>query len=123
MVNTTNNSIENVKLMEEINYLWFTPFTSRSDIAHSQLRISVLRKAFGVKNGESDKKPTQFVRNQIQSNEEIKSNFMDYVRFYTVSMKRKDGKTTEHLQAIQSFISAVNFFNPELANELKDITY
>lgn len=123
MQNTTNNSIENVKLMEEINYLWFTPFTSRSDIANSHIRTYVLCKAFGVKNGEIDKKPTQFVRNQIQSNEEIKSNFMDYVRFYTVSMKRKDGKTTEHLQAIQNFISAVNFFNPELANELNNITY
>ena len=120
------NSINNKILLTEIQRLDYEKTTSRIHAKECEVKVATLSRAFGVKNYEDEVPKSQFEdyeRLQIQTNTEIQKIVEEYIEGYTDVSKSKD---LSHLQeyfyhSIIFTIESVEFFNPDLAEELKTL--
>lgn len=113
--------MENVKLMTKVIDLDTKKLSSRLEIQKAQLQISVIRKAYGVLNGETDAPVKSYFRERALSNEEITKNFNEYVGFYKWAIEtNREDKVFEFKNSLHFFIEAVHFFDTELARKLQN---
>lgn len=120
------NSINNRTLLTEIQRLDYEKTTSRIHATECMVKVATLRGAFGVKNYEDDVPKSQFEdyeRIQIQTNAEIKKKVKEYIEGY---QEVSNSKNLSHLQEYYYYsiifkIESVEFFNPELSEELKTL--
>ncbi|WP_440862473.1 hypothetical protein [Staphylococcus shinii] len=120
------NSINNKTLLTEVQRLDYETTKSKIHARECEVKVATLRRAFGVKNYEDEKPKSQFEdyeRVQIQTNEEIKKNLKEDIASY---QSVSNSKSLLHLQEYYYYsiiftIESVEFFNPELAEELKTL--
>ena len=79
------------------------------------VQIAIIRKAFGVKNSETDAVVRDYEREIVLSDKEITKQFNDYVRFWEVAKLRQDDKQHEYKRQVHYFIDGVRFFDSKLA--------
>lgn len=120
------NSINNKVLLTEIQKWDYEPTKSRIHAKECMYKVAVCSRAFSVKNYEDEVPKSQFEnyeREQVQTNEEIKNDFKkDIVGYQDVSTFEKSLHLQEHYYYKIIFtIESVEFFNPELAEELKTL--
>lgn len=109
--------MNNKKLMKKVIELDTQNLGSRQQAQRCMVQIAIIRKAFGVKNAETDLPVKDFEREIVLSSEEITTEFNQYIRFWEWSRKvRNEGKEIEFRNQVQYFIDAVQFFNDDLAN-------
>lgn len=118
------NSINNKVLLTEIQKWNYAKTKSKIHAKECMHKVAVLSHAFGVKNYEDEVHKSQFEeyeREQVQTNEEIKKEMEEDIAGY------KNVSATQYLSHLQEYyyykiiftIESVEFFNPELAKELK----
>lgn len=112
--------MNNKKLMKKVIELDTQNLGSRQQAQRCMVQIAIIRKAFGVKNAETDLPVKDFEREIVLSNEEITTEFNQYIRFWEWSRKvRNEGKEIEFRNQVHYFIDAVQFFNDDLANSFQ----
>lgn len=108
--------MNNVELMKKVIELDTQKLTSRLQTQRCHCQIAIIRKAFGVKNAETDLPVKDFEREQVMSNKEITQEFEKYVGFWEWAKKvNKPDKVYEYKNSILFFIEAVAFFDAKLA--------
>ncbi|MEK5061122.1 hypothetical protein BK126_26125 [Paenibacillus sp. FSL H7-0326] len=91
---------------------------SREQSLRVMVQIAIIRKAFGVKNDETNKPVIDYERELVLSDDEIRKEFDMYLSFLKWSIESKDvDKQREFKNQILHFIDAVRFFNENLAKE------
>ncbi|OQR53195.1 hypothetical protein [Bacillus sp. CDB3] len=118
--------MRNKKLMEKVIELDTQTLTTREQSARVMVQIAIIRKAFGVKNDETNKPVKDYEREIVLSDDDIKKEFNEYVSFWNRTKERNDmDKAKEFENLIYYFIEAVRFFNDNLADvyerEFEDI--
>ncbi|MED1107733.1 hypothetical protein [Bacillus paramycoides] len=118
--------MRNKKLMEKVIELDTQTLTTREQSARVMVQIATIRKAFGVKNDETNKPVKDYEREIVLSDDDIKKEFNEYVSFWNRAKERNDmDKAKEFENLIYYFIEAVRFFNDNLADvyerEFEDI--
>lgn len=113
--------MNNKKLMEKVIDLDTQILHSRQQSLRVMVQIAIIRKAFGVKNDESNMPVKDFEREIVLSDNDIKVEFYQYLKFWNWAKKKKDlDKALEFKNQLNYFIEAVSFFNEKLANELQE---
>lgn len=114
-------TISNHKLLDLIYQLDNETLKGTEHSIKNMVQISVLRKAFGVKNDESEyrtyKKFLDYERLQVNTNKDIINKFNDYIKFY----KDLPHQKIENILSIKYYIEAVKVFNDQLASQLLEI--
>lgn len=114
-------TISNHKLLDLIYQLDHETLKGTEHSIKNMVQISVLRKAFGVKNDESEyrayKKFHDYERLQVNTNKDIINKFNDYIEFY----KGLPHQKIENILSIKYYIEAVKVFNNQLASQLLEI--
>ncbi|KYC83513.1 hypothetical protein CHCC14598_0049 [Bacillus licheniformis] len=84
------------------------------------IQIAIIRKAFGVKNDETDKPVRDYEREIILSDDEIRKQFNEELNWLNLAKERRDlGDVREFENRVHYFIEAVRFFNASLADEFE----
>ncbi|WP_407052921.1 hypothetical protein [Paenibacillus dendritiformis] len=108
--------------MEKVIELDTQYLHSREQSMRVMVQIAIIRKAFGVKDYETDKPVIDYERELVLSDDEIRKEFDKYLDFLKWSIEKKDiDKQREFKNQIDYFIDGVNFFNNKLADEFKTI--
>lgn len=114
--------MRNKKLMGKVIELDTQFLATRAQSLKVMVQISIIRKAFGVKNDETDKPVKDYERDIILSDDEIRKEFKKELEWLNIAKKRNDfGAIKESESRIHYFIEAVEFFNANLADEFKGI--
>ncbi|MGG0793816.1 hypothetical protein ABE137_07395 [Brevibacillus laterosporus] len=112
--------MKNKILMKKVIELDTQFLSSREQSARVMTQIAIIRKAFGVKNAETDQPVTDYERKLVLTDDEIRKEFDQYLKFLRWSIEKKDiDKQREFKNQINYFIDAVDFFNKSLADEFK----
>lgn len=113
-------TMNNIELMKEVIKLDTENLKSRLHAQKNQLQLSVIRKAFGVKNGETDAKVENYERERIMSDAEIVKEFEKYIGFWKWAKQVQNNKEYEYKNSILFFIEAVAFFDVKLSETLQN---
>lgn len=109
--------MRNKKLMEKVIELDTQTLTTREQSARVMVQIAIIRRAFGVKNDETNKPVKDYERVCVLSDDDIKKEFNEYVSFWNRAKEKNDmDKAKEFENLIYYFIEAVRFFNANLAD-------
>ena len=114
--------MNNITLMKKVNELNLQKLTSREDSLKVITQIAIIRKAFNVRDVESDTPAKEYERELVMTDNQIKKQFNDLNQSY------QDFTRLEYIQESRDykarmtyFIEAVEFFKPELSAELKTL--
>jgi len=106
--------------MEKVIKLDTETLFSREQSARVMVQIAIIRKAFGVKNDETNKPVIDYERELILTDDEIRKEYEQYLNFLKWSIEKKDlDKEREFKNQINYFIDGVDFFHRGLADEFK----
>ncbi|MDF9530610.1 hypothetical protein [Bacillus cereus] len=109
--------MRNKKLMGKVIELDTQTLKTREQSARVMVQIAIIRKAFGVKNDETNKPVKDYEREIVLSDDDIKKEFNQYVAFWNRTKDRNDmDKAKEFENQIYYFIEGVRFFNDNLAD-------
>jgi hypothetical protein len=108
--------MNNKDLMKKVIELDTQTLHTREQSLRVMIQISVIRKAFGVKNCETNTKVLDFERKRVLSNQDIEKEFNDYVGYWKWAIKSNNqDKAKVFENQVYYFIEAVRFFDEELA--------
>ncbi|MCM3273053.1 hypothetical protein [Paenibacillus elgii] len=114
--------MRNKEIMKKVIELDTQYLYSREQSTRVMVQIAIIRKAFGVKNDETNKPVLDYERNLVLSDDEIRKELDQYLRFLNWAIEKKDiDKQREFKNQLDYFIDGVNFFNQNLAIEFKTI--
>lgn len=108
--------MNNKKLMKKVIELDTQTLHTREQSQRVMIQIAIIRKAFGVKNNETNETVLDFERERVLSDTDIEKEFNEYVRYWTWAIDKNDtdkAKTFENM--VHYFIDAVRFFDEKLA--------
>ncbi|MEC0765026.1 hypothetical protein P8898_22275 [Bacillus haynesii] len=112
--------MRNKKLMEKVIDLDTQVLRTREQSLRVMIQIAIIRKAFGVKNDETDKPVRDYEREIILSDDEIRKQFNEELKWLSLAKERRDlGDVREFENRVHYFIDAVRFFNASLADEFE----
>ncbi|MCY8539414.1 hypothetical protein [Bacillus haynesii] len=112
--------MRNKKLMEKVIDLDTQVLRTREQSLRVMIQIAIIRKAFGVKNDETDKPVRDYEREIILSDDEIRKQFNEELKWLSLAKERRDlGDVREFENRVHYFIEAVRFFNTSLADEFE----
>ena len=112
--------MKNKKLMKKVTELATQFLATREQSARVMVQIAIIRKAFGVKNDEHSKPVRDYERELVLSDDDIRKEFNEYVRFWEWAKEKNDrDKAMEFKNQIDYFIEAVRFFSTNLADEFQ----
>lgn len=123
MLQRERNKMNNTLLMDKVKELDFQTLHTREQSLKVMTQISVIRKAFGVKNDESNTVATSYERDRVMTNQDIKKDFSDYGRWITLNRKHgleERNHEDNYYNRARYHIEAVEFFDKDLASELKE---
>jgi hypothetical protein len=113
--------MNNKKLMKKIIELDTQTLMSRQQSLRVMVQIATIRKAFGVKNNESNLPIKDFEREIVLSDNDITNEFNQYVNFLKWAKVKNDlDKVLEFENQLNYFIDAVRFFNGKLADDFQE---
>lgn len=116
----TTITISNKKLIEEIDRLYLTVFTSKDNRQMASVKSHVLRQAFSVKNGEIDSKKTKdYERKMTMSIDSIVKWFNEYINCYEYQKEIGGNRVRESKNSIHYFIDGIEFIDKKLALQFK----
>lgn len=76
------------------------------------VQIAIIRKSFGVKNGETDAKVLDYERERVLSDQQVEKEFNDYVGFWEWAIKKNDSDKAKSFEnQVYYFIDGVRFFD------------
>lgn len=102
--------------MEKVIELDTQTLHTREQSQRVMIQISIIRKAFGVKNTETDDKVLDFDRQRVLSDKEIEKEFNLYVGFWEWAVKSDNqDKIISFENQVYYFIQGVQFFDEKLA--------
>lgn len=113
--------MNNVKLMKKVIELDTQTLKTREQSQRVMVQIAIIRKAYGIKNNESNEKVLDFERERVLPDQKIEKEFNDYFGFWNWAINKNDtdkAKTFESM--IHYFIDGVRFFDEELANKFNE---
>lgn len=106
--------------MEKVIDLDTQFLATREQSQRVMVQIAIIRKAFGVKNDETNKPVRDYEREIILSDDDIKKSFNEYIAFWNWAKEKNNmDKAKEFENQIHYFIEAVRFFNANLADEFQ----
>lgn len=106
--------------MEKVIDLDTQVLRTREQSLRVMIQIAIIRKAFGVKNDETDKPVRDYEREIILSDDEIRKQFNEELKWLSLAKERRDlGDVREFENRVHYFIDAVRFFNASLADEFE----
>jgi len=112
--------MNNVTLMKKVKDLDFQKLTSREDSLKVITQISIIRRAFDVKDVESNTPTKEYERELVMTDDQIKEEFDKLNGLYQDFTKLEYIQESRDYKARMSyFIEAVEFFKPKLSAELK----
>ena len=115
--------MNNKKLMEKVIDMYFQTLHSREQSRRVMVQSSILRKTFGIKEGEIIKNATipNYERSRVLTDKEVEEEFNKYVGFWEwANMSNDPDKAVAFKNEIYYFIEAVQFFDTKLAEHLKN---
>lgn len=115
--------MNNKLLMDKINELTFQTLHTREQSLKVVTQVAIIRKAFGVKNDESNTVASSYERERVMSNEDIKKDFSKYGEWITLNRKHgleERNHEENNYNGARNYIEAVEFFDKDLASELKE---
>ncbi|PAV30221.1 hypothetical protein CIL05_07070 [Virgibacillus profundi] len=108
--------MNNKKLMEKVIELDTQTLHTREQSERVMVQIAIIRKAFGVKNYETDSKVLDFEREQILSDQEIEKEFKRYIGFWEWAIETNNPDKAKYFEnRVYYFIDGVRFFDEKLA--------
>lgn len=108
--------MNNVQLMKKVIELDTQTLQTREQSKRVMVQISIIRKAFSVKNSETNDKVLDYEREQVLSDQEIGKEFQKYVGFWEWAIKSNDSDKAKSFEnQIYYFIDGVRFFDESLA--------
>lgn len=112
--------MNNKKLMQKVIELDTQKLHTREQSQRVAVQISIIRKAYGVKNTETNEGVLEFDRKRVLSDQKIQEEFQKYLDFWSWAIRRTDnGKEREFQNQILDFIDGVRFFDNELAEKFE----
>lgn len=126
----TNNEVEtmeNQKVMAKVASLYKESTSSRVRNVQIDVESSIIRKAFGVKNGEIDKaiqtpkEVENFNRKTVLTDKQITEKYMEYIEFFKWAKATDSNSLYDAEIKLEYFVKGVVFFNKSLAEKLKQI--
>lgn len=116
--------MNNKKVMKKVIDLDTQFLATREQSLRVMVQIAIIRKAFGVKNSETDKPVEDYEREIVLSDDDIKKQFNQYMAFWNWAKEKNDmDKAKVFENQIYYFIDGVRFFNDSLANEWKSMIF
>ena len=113
--------MNNKVLMEKVIDLDTQTLHTREQSQRVMIQISIIRKAYGVKDFETNQKVLDFERSRVLSDLEIEKEFKRYVGFWEWAIETKDADKAKLFEnQVHYFIDGVRFFNEELADNFKE---
>lgn len=110
--------MRNKDVLEKVKDLDTQTLHSREQSLRVMVQIAIIRRAFGVKNDETEMPIKDYERNVVLSDDEIRNEFKRYSELLQWAISTNDvDKQTEFRNQIVYFIDGVSFFNATLANE------
>jgi len=112
--------MNNKKLMKKVIELDTQTLHTREQSRRVMIQIAIIRKAFGVKNSETNAKVLDFERDRVLSDQEIEKEFKQYISFWewAINLGNEDEARTSETN-VYSFIEGVRFFDENLADTFK----
>lgn len=111
--------MNNKKLMKKVIELDTQTLHTREQSIRVMVQIAIIRKAYGVKNNETDAKVLDFERERVLTDQEIEKEFNWYVESWNWAIDINDmDKAKEFENRAYYFIEAVQFFDEVLAKSL-----
>ncbi|WCK57420.1 hypothetical protein PP175_25470 (plasmid) [Aneurinibacillus sp. Ricciae_BoGa-3] len=112
--------MNNTKVMKKVIDLDSQFLATREQSLRVMVQIAIIRKAFGVKNNETNKHVRDYEREIVLSDDDIKKQFNEYMAFWNWAKQKNDmDKAKGFENQIYYFIDGVRFFNANLANEFQ----
>ena len=113
--------MNNKKLMKKVIELDTQYLATREQSQRVMIQIAIIRKAFAVKNSETDEKVLDYERERVLSDQEIEKEFKQYVGYWEWAMKTNNpDKAKSFENQIYYFIDGVRFFDEILAQSFKN---
>lgn len=110
--------------MEKVNELATQHLVTREQSLKVMVQIATIRKAFGVKNNETNEPIKDYERELVLSDDDIRKQFHEYVSFWNWAKENNSYLEAEYKNQLTYFILAVRFFNEKLSIEFsKTIAY
>lgn len=125
--NNEVETMENKKLMVKVASLYTENTSSRIRNVQIDVESSIIRKAFGVKNGEIDKaiqtpkEVENFNRKTVLTDNQITEKYMEYIEFFKWAKATDSNSRYDAEIKLEYFVKGVDFFNKSLAEKLKQI--
>ena len=114
--------MRNKELMEKVIDLDTQVLQSRAQSTKVMIQIAIIRQAFGVKNDETHKPVTDYEREIILSDDEIRKQFNQELEWLNIAKQRNGyGDVEEFRSRVHYFIEAVRFFHTDLADEFESL--
>lgn len=114
--------MKNSVLMKKVIDLDTQTLTTREQSQRVMIQISIIRKAFGVKNAETDQPVMEYERKRVLSDEEIENEFHQYLRFWEWAVHcNNPDKAQAFSQQLHYFIDGVRFFDETLAETFTEM--
>lgn len=111
--------MNNIKLMTKVIDLDTQTLHTREQSHRVMVQIAIIRKAYGVKDYETDNKVLNFEREQILTDQEIEKQFTHYVSYWEWAIESNEDKAKAFENQVYYFIDGVHFFDEELAQSFK----
>ncbi|WP_409018113.1 hypothetical protein ACJJTF_20550 (plasmid) [Bacillus velezensis] len=116
--------MRNKKLMEKVIELDTQFLATREQSLRVMIQIGIIRKAFGVKNDETNKPIRDYERDIILSDDEIRKEFNQELKWLVIAKEKNDFVNVKEFEnRARYFIEAVRFFNTSLADEFENLLY
>ncbi|MCY0092189.1 MULTISPECIES: hypothetical protein [Bacillus amyloliquefaciens group] len=116
--------MRNKKLMEKVIELDTQFLATREQSLRVMIQIGIIRKAFGVKNDETNKPIRDYERDIILSDDEIRKEFNQELKWLNIAKEKNDFVNVKEFEnRARYFIEAVRFFNTSLADEFENLLY
>lgn len=113
--------MNNKTLMKKVIELDTQTLHTREQSERVMVQIAIIRKAFGVKNIETNNRVLNFERDQVLSSQEIEKEFNEYVGFWDWAIKSNDQDKAKLFESkVRYFIDGVRFFDDKLAKRFKE---
>lgn len=125
--NNEVETMENKKVMAKVASLYKENTNSRVRNVQLSVESSIIRQAFGVKNGEIDKaikmpkEVENFNRKTVLTDKQITEKYMEYIEFFKWAKATDSNSRYDAKLKLEYFVKGVEFFNKPLAEKLKQI--
>lgn len=108
--------MNNKDLMKKVIELDTQKLNTREQSQRVMVQIAIIRKSFGVKNGETDSKVLDYERERVLSDQQIEKELNDYVGFWEWAIRTNNpDKAKSFENQVYYFIDGVHFFDEKLA--------